>query len=157
MAANVQQRTDISFTAMNGRNCGFKRGCPDFRGFNLTGNFFSASPEMIELMTGNAVYLDHAGNPIGWDDCTVRCRGGFGLEIWQQVVGEECPEEETEAEGIWFYWLLPWVTNGVLGDVTVNNQGVTFSLTGNTRASGRRDSARGTCRPRTPAAPLGRC
>lgn len=135
MAPNVETGTDIDFRNMSGVSCGFKRGCPSFRGFDLTGEFFSASPEMIEILTGNPVYDDFAGDPIGWDDCSVACNTGFGLEIWQNVVGEECPAGDVD--GQWFYWLLPWVTNGVLGDVTVNNEGVTFSFTGNTRASGR--------------------
>lgn len=134
MAPNVEPGTDISFKAMSGRSCAFKRGCPTFNGFDLTGEFFSASPEMIEILTGNPVYLDFDGNPIGWDDCSLPCSSGFGIEIWQNVVGEECPVDGSD--GLWFYWLLPWVANGILGDVTVNNEGVTFSLTGNTRASG---------------------
>lgn len=134
MAPNVEAGTDIDFKAMNGRSCGFKRGCPSFRGFDLTGTFFSASPEMIEIMTGSPVYFGHDGAPIGWDDCSVACSTGFALEVWQNIVGEECP---VEGEGIFFYWLLPWVTNAVLGDVSISDAGVTFSLTGNTRASGR--------------------
>jgi hypothetical protein len=133
MAPNVEAGTDIDFRAMNGRSCGFKRGCPSFRGFDLTGEFYSASPEMIEILTGNPVYEDFNGDPVGWDDCSIACASGFALEIWQNVVGEECVVGE---EGQWFYWLLPWFSNGVLGDVTVGQEGVTFSLTGNTRASG---------------------
>lgn len=133
MTANVEAGTDIDFRAMNGRSCGFKRGCPSFRGFDITAEFFSASPELIEILTGNPVYYDYAGNPVGWDDCSIACRGGFALEVWQNVVGEECvPGAEAQS----FYWLLPCIANGILGDVTINNEGVTFSLTGNTRATG---------------------
>jgi hypothetical protein len=132
MAPNVEAGTDIDFRSMSGRSCGFKRGCPSFRGYDLTGTFFSASPEMIEILTGNPVYLGFDDEPIGWDDCSVACSGGFGLEIWQNIVGEDCP---AEGDGLWFYWLLPWVTNGVLGDVTIGQEGVTFSLTANTRAN----------------------
>src|SRR5688572_16719533 len=90
MAPNVNAGTDIEMLNMRGRTCGFKRACPDFRGFNVTANFWEASPEQIELLTGNPVYLDEAGAPIGWDDCQVSCDSGFALEIWQQVVGQEC-------------------------------------------------------------------
>jgi len=133
MSPNVEDGTDISFKAMSGRSCGFKKGCPTFNGFDVNGKFFSASPEIIDILTGNPVYLDFAGNPIGWDDCQVQCRGGFALEIWQNVLGVECEEGE---EGLWFYWLLPWLTNGMLGEVTVGPEGVTFELTAATRAGG---------------------
>lgn len=134
MNPNVESGTDIDFRAMNGRSCGFKRGRPSFRGFDITGQFFTASPEMIELLTGDPVYLDWEGNPIGWDDCSVQARSGFALEVWQNVVGEECPDE---GDAIFWYWLLPWISNAVLGNLTVDDAGVTFELTGNSRADGR--------------------
>lgn len=134
MTPNIEAGTDIDFKAMSGRSCGFKRACPTFRGFDIEGTFFSASPEMIELLTGNPVYLDFNGDPIGWDDCSVACSSGFALEIWQNIVGEECSADNPD--GLWMYWLLPWISNGVLGEIEVANAGVTFTLTGNTRASG---------------------
>jgi hypothetical protein len=35
------------------------------------------------------------------------------------------------------YFLLPWVTNGLLGDLELANEGVNLELTGSTRAGGR--------------------
>jgi hypothetical protein len=134
MAPNVEAGTDIDFRAMNGSSCGFKRGRSSFRGYDITGSFYSASPEMIELLTGNPLYLDWEGNPIGWDDCAVAVSGGFALEIWQNIVGEDCPED---GDALYWYWLMPWIENGTLGDVTVSEEGVTFTLTGNTRSNGR--------------------
>lgn len=133
MSPNIEAGTEIKFKAMNGRSCGAKKGCDTFNWFDITGTFYSASPEMIELMTGQPVYDDFDGNAVGWDDCAIACTAGFGLELWQNVIGEECVVGE---EGIWFYWLLPWIENGRLGDVTVSAEGVTFTLTGSTRASG---------------------
>lgn len=134
MKPNTDAGTDIDFKAMSGRSCGFKRACPTFKGFDIEASFFTASPEMIELLTGNALYDDYNGDPIGWDDCSIPCTAGFGLELWQNIVGEDCPTDGSD--GLWFYWLLPWMQNGIIGDVTVGNEGVTFTLTANTRASG---------------------
>lgn len=134
MKPNTDAGTDIDFKGMSGRSCGFKRACPTFKGFDLEGSFFTASPEMVELLTGNAPVDDWDGNPVGWDDCSIPCNSGFALELWQNIIGEEC--DENNPDGLWFYWLLPWVQNGILGDITVGNEGVTFTLTANTRASG---------------------
>lgn len=137
MTANVNEGTDITFTAASGRSCGFSPACPEFLGYNITWTFFSASPELIEMLTGNPMVFDWQGNPAGWQDKQVTCREGFAMEIWQQVVGEECPEEQTQAEGIWAYWLLPWVRNAILGDLTIGNEGLQFSLTGITKDASR--------------------
>lgn len=130
MTPNVNTGNDIEMLGMNGRSCAFKRACPDFRGFDVTAQFWEASPEQVELLTGNPVVFDHNGNPVGWDDCQVPCSSGFGLELWQDILGEECAED---AEGQWFYWLMPWLTGGMLGDLTVSNTGLQFTVTANTR------------------------
>ena len=133
MEPNVRTATDIELIGMTGQTCAFKRGRPDFRGFDVTATFFGASPEEIEILTGNPVYFDHDGNPVGWDDCQVSVAEGFALEIWQEVIGEECAEDSDS--GQWFYWLLPWLTGGVLGGVTVGAEGLQFTLTAATRAN----------------------
>lgn len=132
MTPNVNTGTDIEMTGMNGRSCAFKRACPDFRGYDVTATFWEASPEMIELLTGNPLVVDYDGNPVGWDDCQVPCAEGFALELWQSILGQECIGEETSSQS--FYWLLPWLTGGMLGDLTVNNEGLSFTLTASSRA-----------------------
>jgi hypothetical protein len=137
MEANIEEGTDVQFTAANGTVCGFRAGCPSFRGFNVTYTFFGASPEMIEIMTGSPVVLGWDGTPIGFDSCSIPCRQGFSLELWGEVLGEDvCPEEAT-GDGAWMYFLLPWVSNGIIGDLEVGSEGVNFVLTGATRAGGR--------------------
>ena len=134
MEANIEEGEDITFTAANGRQCGFKKGCPTFNGFNLTFTFFQASPELMEIMTGSPVFFDWDGQPIGFDSCSISCRAGFALEVWTDVLGTDvCPEEDT-GDGAWVYFLLPWVTNGIIGDLELANEAVNLSLTGATRA-----------------------
>lgn len=138
MAADVQEGTDVEFRGANGRICGSKKGCPSLRWYNITLNFFQASPELVEILTGQPVVLGYDGQPIGWDSCSVRCNAGFALELWAEVLGEDvCPEDGDEDGGAWLYVLLPWVTNGMLGDLTFNGEGAQFTLTGSTRADGR--------------------
>jgi hypothetical protein len=133
--ANVQEGTDVQFRAANGRVCGFKRGCPSFQGYNVTATIFAASPELIEIMTGSPVYFGHDGTPIGFDSCSIPCNSGFSLEAWAEVLGEDVCEDEA-GEGAWVYMLLPWVTNGQLGDLELGSEGVNLTLTGATRAGG---------------------
>ncbi|MFI1956948.1 hypothetical protein ACH46L_03405 [Streptomyces althioticus] len=124
---------DIEYRSANGKICGFKRGCPTFKGFDVQANIFSVSPELIEILTGNPVYLGWDGKPIGFDTCSVKCDTGFALELWAEVLAEECAPG---AEGQWIYFLLPWVTNGMLGDLEIGAEAVTMQVTGSTRAGG---------------------
>jgi hypothetical protein len=133
MAPNINTGTDIEMLNMRGQTCGYKRACPDFRGFDITASFWEASPEMIEILTGNPLVFNYAGEPVGWDDCTVACDSGFGLEIFQSLLVEDCDDG---TDGEWGLWLLPWLSNGVLGNLTVNNTGLQFTLTANTRPGG---------------------
>ncbi|MGA5599640.1 hypothetical protein ACPCUF_01140 [Streptomyces griseoincarnatus] len=133
MNNNSDDGEDIEYKAANGRVCGFKRGCPTFKGFDVELNIFSVSPELIEILTGQPVYLGWDGKPIGFDTCSIKCDTGFALELWAEVLAEECAEG---AEGQWIYFLLPWVSNGMLGDLEIGAEAVTMQVTGATRAGG---------------------
>lgn len=133
MNVNSEDGEDVEYRAANGRVCGFKRGCPVFRGFDLELNIHTVSPELIEILTGQPVYHDYLGNAIGVDTCGIQCNSGFALELWADVLGEACAEG---ARGQWMYFLLPWVTNGLLGDLEIGSEAVDVQLTGATRAGG---------------------
>ncbi|GAA2948161.1 hypothetical protein ACFPN0_15290 [Kitasatospora cinereorecta] len=137
MNANVDEGEDVEYRAANGRQCGFKRGCPTFNGYDLELSFFSVSPEFIEITTGNPPVFGFDGvTPIGYDDCSIRCNTGFALELWAEVIGEDVCDNEN-AQGAWIYFLLPWVTNGQLGDLEIGSEAVSLTLNGATRAGGR--------------------
>ncbi|MDH6189124.1 hypothetical protein EES44_24285 [Streptomyces sp. ADI96-15] len=136
MNANVEEGEDVTYKAANGRQCGFKRGCPTFNGYDLELNFFSVSPELIEITTGNPVVYGFDGKPIGHDDCSIQCNSGFAIELWAEVLGEDICEAEGSGDGAWIYFLLPWVTNGQLGDLELGSEAVSLVLNGATRAGG---------------------
>ncbi|MGC0418409.1 hypothetical protein [Embleya sp. AB8] len=136
MNANVDEGDDVEYKAANGRVCGFKRGCPSFKGYDVELDFFSVSPELIEIATGNPVVYGFDGKPIGYDDCSVRCNGGFALELWAEVLGEDVCKTTSGGHGAWIYFLLPWVSNGRLGDLEIGSEAASLTLTGATRASG---------------------
>lgn len=137
MNVNTEDGTDVSYKAANGKNCGFKKGCSTFNGYDVELHFFSISPEFIELTTGQPVYAGFDGVPIGFDDCSIKCDTGFAIEMWAEVLGEDVCPEDVLTEGAWVYFLLPWVTNGQLGDLEVGSEAVDLVLNGATRANGK--------------------
>ncbi|KPI33265.1 hypothetical protein OV450_1353 [Actinobacteria bacterium OV450] len=137
MNVNTEDGTDVEYKAANGKVCGFKRGCPSFRGYDVELTFYGVSPEFIELTTGQSPYAGFDGALIGYDDCSIQCDSGFAIELWAQVLGEEvCPNTPT-TDGAWIYFLLPWVTNGQLGDLEIGSEAVNLVLSGSTRANSR--------------------
>lgn len=136
MNPNVEEGEDVNYRAANGRQCGFKRGCPTLNGYDVEINFFSVSPEFLEITTGNPVVYDYAGNAIGYDDCSLQCNSGFALEFWAEVLGSDACAAENTGDGAWIYFLLPWVSNGMLGDLEVGAEAVELQMTGATRAGG---------------------
>ncbi|WP_030672481.1 hypothetical protein [Streptomyces sp. NRRL B-1347] len=136
MSPDVEEGEDIEYKAANGKVCGFKRGCPSFRGYEVEVNFFSVSPEFVEITTGNPVVFGFDGQPIGHDDCSVQCNIGFALELWAPILGDDICDASGLNEGKWIYMLLPWITNGVLGDLEAGSEAVTLVLQGATRSGG---------------------
>ncbi|MEW2568311.1 hypothetical protein [Streptomyces sp. NPDC047070] len=136
MNPNIEEGEDVSYKAANGRQCGFKKGCPTLNGYDIEVNFYSVSPEFIEITTGNPVVYGFDGEPIGYDDCSLKCDAGFALEGWAEVLGEDVCAADGVGDGAWVYFLMPWVTNGLLGDLEIGAEAVTLQLTGATRAGG---------------------
>ncbi|WP_086729468.1 hypothetical protein [Streptomyces carpinensis] len=135
LSPDTDEGDDLQYKAANGKVCGFRKGCTTLNSFGVEINFFSVSPEFLEITTGNPVVYGFDGQPIGYDDCSIACKTGFALEFWAEVLGEDvCQAEGTG--GAWLYFLLPWVSNGILGDLEIGSEAVTLQMTGNTRTGG---------------------
>lgn len=136
MNPSIEDGEDVTYKAANGRQCGFKKGCPSLQNYDLEINFFSVSPEFLEITTGNPVVFGWDGKPIGYDDCSIKCDTGFALEFWTEVLGDDVCAADGAGEGTWIYFLIPWVTNGILGDLEIGSEAVTLQLQGASRAGG---------------------
>jgi len=124
---------DVIYRAANGTVCGVKRGCPTLLGYDVNLSFFQVSPEFTDVLTGQPVVVDAAGEPVGSDSCSVQCQGGFALEFWAELIGQNCTETGLPR---YLYVLLPWVANAHLSDLTIGAEQVSFSVIGTTRAGG---------------------
>jgi hypothetical protein len=130
----TDDQDDIIYRAANGSLCGVKRGCPALLGYDLEFNFFQVSPELTDVLTGQPVVVDNEGNPVGTDSCGINCQGGFALEFWTELVGQNCTDTGVQK---YLYTLIPWVTNAYMSDLEIGSEQVTFQLVGSSRAGGR--------------------
>ena len=134
MAPNIDTQDDVIYRAANGTLCGVKRGCPTLLGYDLTLDFFQVSPQLTSVLTNQPEVLDAGGELVGTDDCSIQCSGGFALEFWAELVGQNCTDT---GDPRYLYVLLPWVSNAYISDLTIGSEQVTFQLLGNTKSGGR--------------------
>lgn len=127
--ANVTEGEAITATNASGRNCVNVPGTPEFLGYGLELTFCEVSPELYAMLTGQAVVYDFEGNAVGF-----RASSGvdlsqvaWALELWSDVPGVAC-SDDPNAQGSYGYLLLPFVSGGVLGDFTLENNAVTFTI-----------------------------
>lgn len=100
--------------------------------------FCQVDPDLMALINENyKPVLDADGNTVGFQGSTkVPDRSGFALEIWSDVIGSDVCDNP-DAEGAWAYFLLPYVTGGLLGDIEIQNDAVTFTINANTKDGNR--------------------
>lgn len=113
----------------------FEDGTSKFGSFAIEAVFNKVDPEFFELVTKQRVYRDAAGEAIGFaiNADTDTLIEGFALELWAGAPAGDCGAAAEEEYG---YFLAPFIKGARLGDYTIENGAVTFTITGGTTRSG---------------------
>lgn len=129
VTSNITESEAISVTNARGKVCAQAPAESNLDSHGVTITFCNVNPELYAMLTGNDVETDANGDVVGFRSSVGRGLGatGVALEMWSQVPGVAC-SEEPGSEGSWGYLLLPFLTGGVLGDFTLENNAVTFSI-----------------------------
>jgi hypothetical protein len=130
--ANTDEGETISVTNAAGRVCILDEPCPKFTGYDVEVAFCGVDPDLYALMTGQPVVLDGATptpNAVGFKMNTDvdACATGFALELWSNVPSAVCAPGTGVSYG---YMLIPFLKGGVIGDFTIGNDAVNFTMTG---------------------------
>lgn len=134
--ANTEEGETISVTNAAGKVCILDEPSPSFTGYSLEVAFCGVDPELFSLMTGQKVVLNAEGtDAIGFRMNSGINLGekGFALELWSSVPVAACDASGGASYG---YFLVPFIQGGVLGDFTVENGAINFTLTGATSKDG---------------------
>ena len=129
LTSNQEAGEAITVTTASGKPFISDTPTPKFVNYGVTINFAGVNPELVTLLTGQPVVLDGDGTPVGFrqnskiDVDLV----GFALEFWTGVAVAQC---EDTGDAQYGYGLLPFLKGGVLGDFTVENAAISFSVTG---------------------------
>lgn len=128
LTANINTPDEIVVTNANGRTCVRDTGCPEFQGYGVEITFCEVSPCTFSIITGQPAVLDVNGEVVGFrmNSQVSVCESGFALEVWMGVPGVACLGEA----GAFGYLLLPCLQGGVIGDFSIENAAITFTITG---------------------------
>lgn len=130
LTANTEAGTAISVTNANNEVCILDEPAPSFTGYGVEIAFCGVNPDLVRLMTGQKMVMDGAGTMgVGFRMNTRidLSASGFALEMWSSVPSGACDPVLGQSYG---YFLLPFLKGGVLGDFSVANDAVNFTLTG---------------------------
>ena len=130
LTAELEDPDEFIVKLANGKLCINETGCATLKRFNLELEVCNADPDLFEIISGVNTVADYNGDVVGFEiDQTLGDCNRFALEFWTRVVGDECIDPETGAEQ-YLYWLLPCVSNGRIGDITIENAPLTWTLSG---------------------------
>lgn len=129
LTAQTDEGTAISVTNAAGRVCISDEPCPAFTGYDISVEFCGVDPALIDIMTGQPTVRNASDVAVGFRMNTAvdACDSGFALEVWSNVPSALCEPGQTGSYG---YFLIPFVKGGIIGDFTIANDAVNFTLTG---------------------------
>lgn len=135
--ANTVDTEEINQVNAGGERCIYEAAETELTGYTLELQFCEVDPELFSLITGQSVYYDAEGNAIGITINTSISMSdrAFALEIWAGApTGDACADPDSQ--GSYGYFLAPFLKGGILGDYTIENGAVTFTISGATTRDG---------------------
>lgn len=129
--ANTSDTEEINVTSFTGNRCVYEPSIPELNGYTYDIQFCAVEFELFEIITGQTLVLNEDGNPVGLEiDTEVKLSEvGFALEVFAGAVSADACEDP-DAEGVYGYMLSPRLQGGILGDFTIENGAVNFTVSG---------------------------
>lgn len=129
----LQDRQDAFQLNANGDSCVDSPKAPFLRWYEVVITFCAVDPELFNIVSAEPLILNDALTPeaVGW--CTLpdsASAANFALEFWTGTGDDECDDGEVT----YGYGLLPRVVQGMIGDVTIANGVITFTVNAITKA-----------------------
>lgn len=136
--ANTDEGEEINVTNAAGNTCVRDTPCPKFLNYTVEFEFCNVDPYLFALLTGqDVITIPDPDNPddeiaIGFAVCSTNdgCAQGFALEVWTGAPGVACDEDADADAQAGGYILLPYLQGGTVGDFTIENDAVSFTVTG---------------------------
>lgn len=136
LTAEIEEPDEFIVKLANGQLCINETGCATLKRFNVEIEICNADPDLFQIISGVTTVASFNGDIVGFqvDQNLGEC-SKFALEFWTKVVGDECTDPTTGAVQ-YLYWLMPCLSNGRVGDLTIENGPLTWTLTADAVPSG---------------------
>lgn len=103
-------------------------GKPVLKNVGAEIEFIRINPEGWNMVTGMPLAVDYDGNAVGVTLGQI-VETNFALETWSDVPGAACAPGQKP----YGYFLLPFVSSGKLGEVSIEEAAATFTLSATTK------------------------
>lgn len=127
---NTEEGEAISVTNAGGEVCVSEPSTPSFSGFGIEAEFCDVDFSLFEMLTGQEVVVDENGVAYGFTESTDvdLSAVNFALELWLGASTNAAPSEN--GQGFFGYVLTPFLGGGTVGDISVENGAISFTITG---------------------------
>lgn len=134
LTANNDEGEEINVTNSNGDICVLDEPCPRLLNYSVEIEFCRVNVGLFSMLTGQRA-IESEGDVIGFaiNSEVEVCDTGYALEAWTGIPTDACEPGQGQQYG---YILLPFLRPGTLGDFTIENAAITFTLTGSVTQKG---------------------
>lgn len=135
MTKNYEDREEFFVKNGDGQFCVRETNPPILKWIDLTMTFCNVDPDIVNIVAAEPLYTDNSSSAtkIGWStDEGSSANVNFALEGWTRLSGSGVLCTGGQEYG---YWLWPWVVEGTIGDMTLENGVANFVVTGRTHSS----------------------
>jgi hypothetical protein len=135
MAKNYEDREEFFVKNGDGQFCVRETNPPILKWIDLTLTFCNVDPDIVNIVAAEPLYSsnDAAATKIGWStDEGSSANVNFALEGWTRLSGSGVLCTGGQEYG---YFLWPWVVEGTIGDMTLENGVANFTVTARTHSN----------------------
>lgn len=136
MTKEYEDREEFFVKNGDGSFCVRETNAPILKWINLVLTFCNVDPELVNIMTAEPIVYDDAATPNAMGYSTqegTAALANFAFEGWTRLsgLGLAC------TGGVEYgYFLWPWIVEGTIGDMTLENGVASFVVNARTRAAG---------------------
>ena len=137
MTKEYEERQEFFVKNGDGDFCVRATNPPILKWINLVITFCNVDPELVNIMSAEPLVLNDAASPVatGWSTQEGSAANvNFALEGWTRLTG--VTNGPACSGGVEYgYTLFPWIVEGTIGDMTYQNDTVSFILNARTQSN----------------------